>query len=205
MEQKRQLIIERTFELFYRYGIKSVSMDDIAREIGMSKKTLYQHVKDKGELVEEVVDYIRGFMEEFISVFYDESLNAIEQHQVYWQKLDSKFVNCKPTFLFDLRKYYPSILQSINDWKRKAIYEANLANLEQGKREGFYRADLNSHIISKMLVGFHVFIFDPANELFSELEIAERQTFEQVNTYHFFGTCTPEGLDEVRRLFCDNK
>lgn len=203
MEEKRQLIVERTFDLFYRYGIKSVSMDDIARELGMSKKTLYQHVKDKGELVDEVIDYMRSFMEEFISVFYDDSLNAIQQHKVYWQKLDSKFVNCKPNFLFDLRKYYPSVLQNINDWKRKAIYESNLANLEQGKREGVYRADLNSQIISKLLVGYQIFIFDPANELFSEVDIAEAQTFEQVYSYHFFGICTPKGMEEVKRLFCD--
>lgn len=203
MEEKRQLIIERTFGLFHRYGIKSVSMDDIARELGISKKTLYQHVKDKSELVDEVVEYIRGFMEEFISVFYDDTLNAIEQHKVYWQKIDTKFVNCKPNFLYDLRKYYPAILQNINDWKRKAVYKANYNNFEKGKKEGLYRPDLDSHIIAKVLVGYHIFIFDPAHELFTEVEASEQKTFDQVNTYHFHGVCTPEGMQEVKRLFND--
>ncbi|MBI9061123.1 MAG: TetR/AcrR family transcriptional regulator [Marinilabiliaceae bacterium] len=204
MEEKRQLIIERTFDLFHSYGIKSVSMDDIARELGMSKKTLYQHVKDKSELVEAVVDYIRSFSEDAISVFYNKSLNAIQQHHSYWQKMDTKFVNYKPTFHFDLRKYYPSIMQSINEWKRKTIYEANKTNIEHGIKEGFYRDDLNAHIISRVLIGYQIYTFDPANGIFSESEITDSRTFEEVYKYHFFGVCTPKGLEEVRKLLCSS-
>ena len=205
MEDKRQYIIERTFELFHRYGIKSVSMDDIARESGMSKKTLYQHVKDKSELVELVVKYIRGFMEELISVFFDDSLNAVQQHFEYWQKIDAKFVNCKPTLVFDLRKYYPAFFHDMNEWKRKTAYDYNHRNIEQGKKEGLYRADVDSRIIAKIMVSYNVYTFDPTNELFTEAELSDIKMFQEVFKYHFNGICTLKGMETVKNIFCDIK
>lgn len=200
MEEKRQQIIERSFELFYRYGIKSVSMDDIAREMGMSKKTLYQYINDKKELVVEVVLYMRTVMEEMVSVFSDTSLNAVEQHFAYWDRLDRRFANCKPTFLYDLRKYYPAILKEINNWKKTTFYNIHYLNMEQGKKEGFYRTDIDAAIISKIMVGYHLFIFDPINELFSDAELTEKKTFEETFKYHFYGICTPTGIEEVLKV-----
>ncbi|TAJ14046.1 TetR/AcrR family transcriptional regulator [Marinilabiliaceae bacterium JC017] len=201
MEKKRQNIIERSFHLFHRYGIKSVSMDDIAREMGMSKKTLYQCVKDKGELVEAVMTYVRDFIGGAVNVFHDEKVNAIEQHLVHRNAFQEKFVHHNPTLSFDLRKYYPVIYHEMNEWKRKTVYDAHRANLQQGIKEGFYREDIDPDIIARLMVAHSIFTFDPTNEIFEPNSMNDQATIHQVYKYHFIGICTEEGLKECKRLF----
>lgn len=203
MEDKRQNIIEKAFELYRQFGIKSVSMDDIAREMGMSKKTLYQFISDKNELVESVIEYLKTFINELFSLFHNEKLNAIEQHFEFRNRMEPKKSRFQPTFLYDMKKYYPTLLQEIQDVKFKEVYNANLANLKKGKKEGFYIEDIDEHIIARMMVSYHLYTFDPSNGLFTDAEVMDFKTFEELYKYHFRGVCTQKGLDELTRLFCE--
>lgn len=204
MEGKRQEIIERTFDLYRQYGIKSVSMDDVSRELGMSKKTLYQYVKDKNELVDLVIAFLKQYLVDSFNVFHDDSLNAIEQHFEFRKRVEPQTGKYQPTFLFDLKKYYPSHLQEIKNLKMETIYNANISNLKKGKKEGYFRDDINESIIARINVSYHVYTFDPGNGLFSDAEIMDKNTFAEVYKYHFRGICTEEGIEELKRLFCDN-
>ncbi|MCY1721589.1 TetR/AcrR family transcriptional regulator [Prolixibacteraceae bacterium Z1-6] len=201
MEHRRQNIISKAFDLYHQYGIKSVSMDDIARELGMSKKTLYQSISDKYELVENVIAYQQEVASSILAVFHDASLNAIAQHWEYKTKIQERFPKYNPSFLYDLRKYYPMLLTKMNEYKLKVFYEANLSNLEQGKKEGFYLEDINSDIISRMLVGNAHFSLDPANGLFCEAEVLDKNTYAEIYKYHFRGICTAAGHAELKRHF----
>ncbi|MCU4176741.1 TetR/AcrR family transcriptional regulator [Carboxylicivirga sp. N1Y90] len=204
MEGKRQEIVARTFDLYRQYGIKSVSMDDVSRELGMSKKTLYQYVKDKNELVDLVLLYLKQFLKDSFSVFHDESLNAIEQHFEFRKRMEPKTGRYQPTFLFDLKKYYPAHLQEVKNVKIDTIYNANISNLKKGKQEGYYREDIDESIIARINVSYHVYTFDPGNGLFTDAEVTDHKTFAEVYKYHFRGICTEEGMKELQRLFCDN-
>lgn len=180
-------------------------MDDIARELGMSKKTLYHFIKDKNELVESVVDYNMQLFVDLISVFHDPEYNAIEQHFIYKNKIKEHFPKYNPSLLYDLRKYYPLLLNKYNDQKLRLVYEANIANLEKGKKEGYFQSDINSEIISKLQVGIQHLIFDSSNEIYTDAELMDINTIEQLYKYHFRGICTSEGLDEIQRLLRTNK
>jgi AcrR family transcriptional regulator len=204
MEEKRHNIISKAFDLFRQFGIKSVSMDDLARELGMSKKTLYQHISDKNELVESVIEYLKKFLVDSFSIFNDTDLSAIEQHFEFRKRVQPSSGRFQPTLLYDMKKYYPALLQEINEQKFELFYSANLANLKQGKEEGLYNEDINEHIIARILVSFHLYTFDPSNGLFTDAEIMDDKTFEEVYKYHFRGICTSKGMDELQRLFCDN-
>ncbi len=205
MEDKRQQIIKLSASLFHQYGIKSVSMDDIARELGMSKKTLYHFIKDKNELVESVVEFNLKLYSDFLSAFHDLKSNAIEQCYVFISKIKEYFPKYNPSMLFDLRKYYPLLLNKILEEKKKQIYNATYTNLEKGKKEGFYQPDIQSDIISKLQVANQNYTLDSSNGLFTDAELGDERVLEQLFKYHFRGICTAEGITELQRVFNFNE
>ncbi len=205
MEDKRQIIIHKAFELYREFGIKSVSMDDIARNLGMSKKTLYQFIQDKHELIESVVRFLKDKIIGSFAVFHSNEFNAIEQFFELQKMVQPERNNYRPSFYYDMNKYYPELMNGIKEEKLKCIEEAMLANLKQGKEEGFYQEDIDENIIARVLVSYHLFTFDPNAGLFSEVEVMEDKTFEEVFKYHFRGVCTKKGMDELQKLFCDSK
>nr|WP_319400495.1 TetR/AcrR family transcriptional regulator [uncultured Carboxylicivirga sp.] len=201
MKDKRPTIISKAVELYHQYGIKSVSMDDIAREIGMSKKTLYQAIHDKNELVESVVDHYINLVTELLSVFHNNDYNAIEQHSIHAKKVIQRFPRYNPSMLFDLRKYYPTLLRKLNEHRYKETMDANILNLKKGIKEGYYLNDINPHIIAKIMLGYQQFLFDSASGLLDDNELADPKTYEEVYKYHFRGICTPEGIVKLDELF----
>jgi len=204
MESKRLEITESALKLFCQYGIKSVSMDDIAREFGMSKKTLYQYVNDKNDLVEKALNYAAEKDIEVLSVFKRPDLNAIEQFFEFKTMMEPHIGQYQPTIMFDLRKYYPAILNEFKDKQKVFITDAYTSNIKQGKKEGYYQDDVNEAIISRLLLAHHIFTFDDTNGLFSSNELRSMELFSEVFKYHFRGICTPKGMEEVERLFCEN-
>jgi AcrR family transcriptional regulator len=204
MEEKRLEITESALKLFCQYGIKSVSMDDIARELGMSKKTLYQYVNDKNKLVEEAIQLASDTDIEVLSIFKRADLNAIEQFVEFKKIMEPHIGQYQPTIMFDLKKYYPALLNDFKERQKDVILDAYISNTEQGKQEGFYHEDVNSSIIARLLLAHHIFTFDNTNGLFAAHELRNVELFAEVFKYHFRGICTEKGLREVDRLFCDN-
>jgi AcrR family transcriptional regulator len=204
MESKRTEITESALKLFCQYGIKSVSMDDIARELGMSKKTLYQYINDKNKLVEEAMNIAREHDIKVLSVFKRQDLNAIEQFFEFKTIMEPHIGQYQPTIMFDLKKYYPALLNDFKEKQKEFILDAYVSNLKQGKKEGFYHEDINESIVARLLLAHHIFTFDDSNGLFSVNELRSIELFSEVFKYHFRGTCTTEGMEEVERLFCQD-
>ncbi len=201
MENKREDIIVRSWELFRKYGIKSISMDDVAREMGISKKTLYHVVKDKNELVCGVVGVLKEIINGFWAVFHDDSLSSLEQHCKQKDTIKDLHKHFNPTFAYDLQKYYPELYRDLISWRKRVIAKAHIANIEKGKREGMFRDDLRADVIARLLVAHHIFTFDPINEIFDIEEVMNFKTVEQVYMYHLRGLSTPKGLKEIEKLF----
>ncbi len=201
MEDKRQIIIQKAVELYREFGIKSVSMDDIAQQLGMSKKTLYQFIKDKNDLVESVVENNLQLYAEFLSVFYNVEHNAIDQFYLFTTKIKEFFPKYNPSMLYDLRKYYPLLLNEVMNKKQELLFKASCANLEKGKQEGFYQRDIDSSIIARLQVANQNYTLDPSSGLFSDAELADQSVLRQLFTYHFRGICTPKGIEELKRVF----
>lgn len=201
METKQNEIVLKSAELYLRYGIKSVSMDDIAREMGISKRTLYQSVPDKGELVRMVMNHLLEAARKDLGVFYDRSLSALQQHFTHFLVCGSRYRTTNPAFVFDLRKYYPSFFQEAKEAQKRAVFEANLANLNHGIEQGIFRSDLNPVIISKILEVYYHYIFDPEYQVFTEQELQKTQVYRSIYAYHFRGICSQTGLEELERLW----
>jgi TetR/AcrR family transcriptional regulator, cholesterol catabolism regulator len=148
----KQRILHKAEEMFMQYGIRSVSMDDIANQLGMSKKTLYQYFADKDELVTGVVD---GHITEM-------------QHEIFitMERILEEFSNMNPMLLYDLEKFHFKAYQRFREHKDKFILKLIRDNIEWGIKDELYRTNINVDVMSKyrnesMMIPFNVSLFSP--------------------------------------------
>ncbi|MDA9261869.1 TetR/AcrR family transcriptional regulator, partial [Flavobacteriales bacterium] len=181
---------------FTRNGIKSVTMDDISKNLSISKKTLYKYFKDKNDIVvtlmELETEMEKILMEETCCV----SKNAIEETYAFSEIIIEKLKDLNPSVMSDLEQYHPTAWSVFIDHKRGYVYESIKNNLERGLKEGLYRTNLNPNIVAKLYSEKIDMLFD--TELFPE----ERYTFENVYSemmkYHLKGIVSKEGLKYLK-------
>jgi len=192
MEEKELYIIEKSRELFMKYGIKSVSMDDISQQLGISKKTLYQHFKDKADLVYKVVTYFNCEHDKIMLEILQSELNAIEILLLVSKHTLEMLKSLHPPLLFDLRKYYPEITKDIIISKKSDVFNKIKSNLLKGIEEGLYRSDLNPDIIASLYIKRLDDVFFEKD--FYAIDYPQHEVFKQLFIYHLRGIVSSKGL-----------
>ena len=186
-------IIKKVAGLYGKYGIKSVTMDDIARELGISKKTLYQYFKDKDDLVAKVVKYLMDYMSDEMARMVPKDFNAIEELLLVSKFISQYLKQVNPSVTYDLQKYYPEILKNINLNRREHIFSRIKENMKKGIKEGLYRKDLNIDIIAQ----FYLFRIEMSQTF--DLLVESKYSFEEIfNTsfnYHIRGIANQKGIE----------
>lgn len=190
MEQKQQ-ILNSSFALFMRYGIKSVTMDDIAKEMGISKKTLYQHVRNKADLIEQIAQQHICEEKEVMDHILSTSSDALEEMLRIGKYVVDKLQAVSHTALYDLRKYYSSTWKQMETQMKQQVYSIISENLERGIRQGIYRAELKPDIIARLYIGKSMLIsdddwFDPETYSLASLQAA-------FINYHMHGITSAKG------------
>jgi TetR/AcrR family transcriptional regulator, cholesterol catabolism regulator len=192
MNEELKNILLRVRELYMRYGIKSITMDDVSSELGISKKTLYQYVTDKDDLVGKFIDNEILLRQDEICKCFKAGYNAIEELfeiSIFMNKL---MKNQNPATDHDLKKYYPHHYQKTLKTRREGIYNYILLNLKKGKAEGLYREEMDEVIIAKLYLsrveGIHL------NDLFSVEEFTSMKLFMELLTYHVRGIASKKGV-----------
>lgn len=186
-------MIEKIGELLYKYGIKSQSMDDIARELGISKKTLYLHFKDKKDLVMQVIMHgVNAQSCKFKQIITQNKLNAIDVLFYVSKQIAENHKNINQNVHFDLQKYYPEAWQILSEHNKKHIYGKICQNMEQGIQEGLYLNDLKISIIAKLYVQQvnNVSLIEDMNEDLSFDEI-----LRNIFVYHIRGIASEKGRE----------
>lgn len=148
--ESKEKVIRGAEELFMKYGVRSVSMDDIARHLGISKKTIYQHFADKDEVVATVAqNHMRRQRQQFDQILKTAG-NAIEEMAMTATNMKENLRNINPSVLFDMQKYHS---RAWNEWltfKHDFIRESIVRSMKQGIAEGYFRADVNIDILASM-------------------------------------------------------
>jgi AcrR family transcriptional regulator len=167
-------ILERVRELFFKYGVRSVSIDDICRDVGISKKKLYQHVASKNELVEKLLELERQHFEIIFDTHDFEGMNAIDILLTVSREVGERFWDISPSMTFDLKKYYPDVYHKHIDERIEFIYQKIQINMQKGISQGMYRDDLSIELVARLyirrLIDLHNPEFFPA-EKFSFLTL----------------------------------
>ena len=159
MEPKERIIKEARV-LFFKLGIRSVTMDDIAAQVGMSKKTLYQHFADKDELVDNLVDGEVELMQNETMDCIHNSANAIEEIFISMEMANKHFTKMNPMVLFDLHKFHFKSFQKFMEHKNTFLIKVITDNLRRGMAEELYRADTNIDIMAKYRLQMLMLPFD---------------------------------------------
>jgi AcrR family transcriptional regulator len=160
-------IREKAKELFLRYGIRSVSMDDIANQLGMSKKTIYQYFTDKNELVDAVVDEEVSDMQSDCLQCSQTARDPIEEIFLTVDQIIEQLGNMNPMVLYDLEKFHVRAYQRFMEHRNKFLLQIIRKNLEWGIREELYRSDLDVDVLAKfrlesMMIPFNIDLYPPS-------------------------------------------
>lgn len=202
METKER-ILAKSEELFMRYGIRSITMDDIARELAVSKKTIYQHFKDKDELVYQMgLRHFECDKEEW-NKMTNCCENAVDIMVTMSKHLKNTLKGINPSLFFDLQRYHPDTWDLWQNHKKTFIIETIKKNMEQGIAEGLYRDDVNVETLAILRV--------KEIELAFDMDTFPPQKFDLLNVQitfleHFIrGIVTAKGYAVLEDLFAKNQ
>ncbi|MCF8245111.1 MAG: TetR/AcrR family transcriptional regulator [Saprospiraceae bacterium] len=188
----KEEIITRSEQLFMRVGIKSVTMDDVSKELGISKKTLYQHFDNKDSLVEAVIDTHvereQSCTEEIILGAKD-ALDEMIRIGVF---LASTIEDVSPSTLFDLQKYYYKTWKTLMKKQDEHIINSVVQNIKKGIAEGNYRADINAEVIAKIYAKATYMIVDEITSPNSNY--SRKEMIWELHNYHIHAIATPKGM-----------
>jgi AcrR family transcriptional regulator len=146
MNESKQKIIQVSYQLFHRLGMRSITMDDIAREVGMSKKTLYQHFTDKDEIVKESIQAHINIIQKTIIEVKNQSKDAIQEIMMTSERMGEFIRGMNPAAFYDMKKYYPAAMQIFEEHQQKFFYQVLETNIKWGITEGLYRKDIDIEI-----------------------------------------------------------
>jgi len=190
-EQEDHGWLERVEALFLRFGIKSQTMDDISRELGISKKTLYQMVANKDELVRKVLQHhIEREKTECLKAA-STAVNAIEEILVVTESNSAELSQMKANVLHDLQKYHRDGWQLIQNFHYDFVFKTVKANLERGREEGLYRTDLDPEIISRLHLATVFQLFD--EDIFPANTFSKEIVFREYMTHYLLGIVSEKG------------
>lgn len=193
MDEVHNKILEDTMELFFKYGIRSITMDDVARELGISKKTIYKYVNNKAELVDQCVkqkfDQITGALKS-VGV---EVENAIDELLAIDSYFDEMMQQNHPAIMFQLSKYYGDTFKWLDNSRDEFIIEIMSRNLKKGLRQGLYRDSINTKHIAYIYMA-HTSMMSGGTGVPDE--VCHSADFHRSHLeYHIRGIASEEGLN----------
>lgn len=157
----KERIIKSALNLFWRYGIRSVTMDDIARDLGISKRTIYQHYSDKEAILALVIQEEIRTQKCEMEKLEELAENPIEEAMYATVQMQETLADMNPTLLYDLKKYYPNAWELFQNYKQEFIIKNMQENLLKGIAMGLYRPDIDVEVLSLLRVEQIVLAFDP--------------------------------------------
>ncbi len=190
---EREILLSEIEGLFFQFGIRGITMDDISRELGKSKKTLYKYFASKEELIRELLILRLGSDAKKIQEVIDSPLNAIDKMFSISNEITSKMKQMNPSLMSDLKKHYRETWEIIEKYKNEFIFKMILDNIKQGQEEDIYRNDLDQNLVAMFYIG-HIealLIKDPINS--EMIDFVHFHT--EMLAYHLRGISNQNGMD----------
>lgn len=197
MKNELEKILQCALELFGKYGIKSVTMDDLSAKLGISKKTLYKHVKDKLDLVTCSLAYEMKHIENKFHQIRKSHKNAIMELIDLNKQIHQMIKNYNPSVFYDLKKYYPQLYRKFYLNSHKLMYHWIFNNIKKGKMEGLYRNNMNEEVIAKLYVSRVEGLRE--EELCNLHEFISKKFYNEILIYHIRGISNEKGIEEFEK------
>ncbi len=198
MIEKNKDILDRSAAVFLRLGLRSVTMNDLSSELGISKKTLYKHFTDKDSLVNSIIDLKLENDRAICLNSIENTENAIDALFLISKSVCENVAAVNPTVFYDLRKHYQSAWQKVCDHKMTFVYKMILKNIERGIKEGLYRKDMNGDIIARLFISYGDVIM--SGEIFPWPEFNYDSVYLESTRFHIHGMVSSIGIEYLIKI-----
>ena len=188
----KEYIIVESDKLFCQYGFKSVTMDDIAKHLGMSKKTIYSHFADKNELVNIVIEQRLNSNKELINETINISQNAVHEIFIALTNMKVQLSGINPSLFYDLQKYHPQAWLFFKNFREKYLYTTIHDNLKRGIVEGYFRKDIKADILTQMRLEQMDLIFSNSTS-YTNGKYGIAHVMAELTEHFLYGICTLKG------------
>lgn len=185
-------LMDKIVAMFFEFGIRNLNMDDISRNLGISKKTLYQYVKSKEDLIEKLFYYDEMKWDIEMSKLKIDEMNAIEILLQVSLRVFEEMGQFDPKLKFELKKYYEPIFQQFLVRKQNHIFSQISKNIEKGIAEGIYRSDVNIELVAGLYVRNLVMMHN--NDFCIDANITFEEVFQVMFENHIRAISTPDGI-----------
>jgi TetR/AcrR family transcriptional regulator, cholesterol catabolism regulator len=196
MEMKER-IQAKAEELFKRFGIRSVTMDDVSNQLGISKKTLYQSYTDKEEIVTAVFDQMIGENKLRCMCDREKAENAIHEVFLAFDSVLQMFEDLNPALLNDLHKYHPNVYVKFNAYKYEFLYNVIRENLQRGVNEEIYRPEIDIEIMTRFRIESCMLPFNTEAFPQSRKNLAGVQ--KELLDHFLYGLATGKGIKLIQK------
>ena len=193
----KQRILNKAEEMFHIYGVSKVTMEEIADNLGISKKTLYKHFSNKEHVLKEMIDCSKSEVDAFIeTLLSDDSIEFIEKLQEFMRFVAKHTSRLDGPFVIDMMKNHPAIWRDISEFKKKRTDQNLMRLISQGVESGIFRNDIHAEIMVLCYVGTIHNLINP--EVLAALPISAEQVFKDLLKILFEGIFTPEGRNKYK-------
>jgi AcrR family transcriptional regulator len=194
IEMMKDKIINKAKEMFLRLGFKSITMDDIACEMCISKKTIYKYFSNKDILIEESVQMVHKEIHETINTIVAQNFNAIEENFEIKRMFREMFKSAESSPIYQLKKHYPEIYEKVLSMQVSVCEECFRDNIIKGINEGLYRKDLD---IENYVKFYYTLIFNINENTMLEKDAHELEV--KALEYHIRAMATLAGIVELEK------
>ena len=195
-------ILKKSSELFLTYGFKSITMDDIANKMGISKKTIYQHFNTKNCLVKETTLALFQFISEGINCICLLEKNPIDELYNIKKFVLENLKDEKSSPQYQLQKYYPKVYKTLKEKQFEVMQGCVSKNLNRGIENGYFRVDINVNFITRLYFNGIISIKD--EDLFPRSEFTMTVLMNNYIEYHLRGISTQKGIEYLNNYIKNN-
>jgi len=199
----KEIILHKAAEMFLTLGFKSVTMDDIANEMGVSKKTIYTHFMNKTDLVEKVTLALFEFISQGIDMICSLNNNPIQEIYDIKKFVMTHLKDEKSSPQYQLQKYYPKLYTTLKKKQFEVMNSCVEENLNRGIKDGLYRESINVEFVSRIYFNGINGIKDI--ELFPLQKFSMNTLMEYFLEYHLRGICTEKGINKLNEIITNNQ
>lgn len=193
----KERIQQKSGELFKRYGIRSVTMDEIASQLGISKKTIYQFYSDKEALVKDIFKDITDQNKKKCTYFKDVSENAVHEQYLAGDSTQEIFNDMNTSVLFDLNRFHPAVFAEFEKFKKQFLFNSIKENIQRGIKEGLFRKDIDINIITWLRLEMISGVFH--NEEVITGKTKPNHFEDEMKDFFLHGICTEKGLNLISK------
>jgi len=188
--------------MYLSLGFKSVTMDDIASGMGISKKTIYQHFENKNDLVEAVTMHLFDTISCGIDEIQAQDQNPIEELFTIKDFVLKNLKNESTSPIYQLQKYYPQIHKNLMSRQFDKMGDCVITNLRKGIEQGLFREDINLDLIGRFYFAGMTSLKDA--ELFNPIQFSSKDVQDTYLEYHLRGICAPKGITVLEQILKNN-